>query len=94
MVVFPIHFDYNGHSYTANVQRIGSGPVQYHVHSLSPNDYEDRDFYIFSVDKPGKGLEWGFQTQLPKDLLHQIAVSILAEVHKKRIPLADPNYMG
>lgn len=36
MITFSIYFNFNGSDYSADILRIGAGPVQYHITQITP----------------------------------------------------------
>jgi hypothetical protein len=56
---FNIEFNFDNQNFTANVTKIGNGPIQYHITDVKPNSALFPECIIMSWNYNEEKLEWG-----------------------------------
>jgi hypothetical protein len=84
MTNFPIEFKYKGIRYIASIHRIASGPVQYHLHGLTPNI--PLTSLIYHCNAKHDGLEYSLDPNF-EGIEREIVVAISVACATHGIPL-------
>jgi hypothetical protein len=85
---FEIEFEFNNEIYTANVTRIGNGPVQYHITEIDPHTELFPDCIIMTWNYERKLLEWGIDMSYNPLINEHIARKIFKKLEELNIPLS------
>ncbi len=95
MIDFPIKFVALGNDYTAQVHRIGSVSVQYHVSDVQPADIKIPSPYIFSANQQQQQLDFPiFGYNYSREIGGAISVAIFKACEENGIPVFDETYAG
>lgn len=95
MIDFSINFSVLGRDYQANVHRIGSNPVQYHVSKLIPSNIEIPTPYTFLANQTLHKFDYpSFGFNYSRQIGSAISKALFNACEEKGIPVYDENYNG
>lgn len=87
MFTYPISFEFEGKTYTAEFEKIFTNPFQFHVYNLNPVFYKFPDGFIFMVDNEAKSIPWMFINEEDSKFKLALSQAIFDKCKKENVPV-------